>query len=114
VEAVSGQIPPAVLVAAPLHQQFGGRDPATQRGGILAVAGEDVVVAAKRGDRANLRDFLPERLQPQAQLALSLECDGLVVEAAGHRHSSTEVAAQLRRDLQGPLRIGAQSSIGAE
>jgi hypothetical protein len=66
---------------------------------MLAVAREHRVRVAQRSDGADLRRLLAPAHQPQVQLALPLERERLVVEAAGEHHVGVQLAGEVKVDL---------------
>ena len=57
---------------------------------MLTVGGEYVIAMANTITRTNLSTFLPDGRNPEPKLALSLQGDGLNVEAANSRHIAIE------------------------
>jgi hypothetical protein len=81
---------------------------------MLAIAGEHVVVRGDRTDRADLRRLLAQRHQPEAELALPLQRERLLVEPAGEDHVPVQVAAERRGDVEGEPRIRPQCPVGSQ
>ena len=78
---------PAAVVHAAKHLQNRHQVDAVGQGyAVLAIARKDVVVRANSIARANLGTLLSDGWHPKTQLALALQCGGLIVETTNASH----------------------------
>ncbi len=89
-EAVLGHVPGARVDAAEHRQQPQRVDTADPGDAVLAVGREGVVLPVHGATGADLRGLLAQQRRPQAQFALPLERDRLVVDAADQQHVAIE------------------------
>src|SRR5207248_3145443 len=99
VEAVGLVVPAAVVGAAEDAEQLAEVDAARVRDAVLAVAGEGHVTGLERAAGADLRGFLAEQRDPDAELALPLHRVGLAVRATDEHHVAVEPAQRLVVDV---------------
>ncbi len=114
VEAGGHRVPAAVVGAPEDAEQLGGVDAPAPGHSVLPVAGEGHVPGAHRPAGADLRGFLAQQRDPDAQLALPLERVGLAVGSTDQDHVPVQPAQLVGRDVdvevgvRNPLPLGGQ------
>ncbi len=103
--------------SAPHTHEVGEVGAAAVGDAVLAIAGEDEVIAAESPARTDLRGLLAEKGRPQAQLALALQCGRLGVDSADDHHVLVQREKLLVADVGHPrvvARIGETGPVGSQ